>query len=69
MERTHGLLLAWTVFGVAAGIKRWRVALGFRRQVGNPASATSTSSSSSTATGTEPFRQSLERIWAKGEDA
>ena len=73
MERTHGLLLAWTVFGVAAGIKLWRVAMGFRRQVGNTASATSTSTSTSTstasATATEPFRQSLERIWAKGEDA
>ena len=71
MERPFWLLLAWTVFGVAAGIKLWRVAMGFRRQVGNHASATSTSTSTSTASAkaTEPFRQSLERIWAKGEDA
>jgi hypothetical protein len=75
MERPFWLLLAWTVFGVAAAIKLWRVAMGFRRQIGNTASATSTSTSTSsstasaTATATEPFRQSLERIWAKGEDA
>lgn len=63
MERPLWLLLAWTVFGVAAGIKLWRVALGLRRQFGNNAT------SASAFEATEPFRQSLERIWAKGEDA
>jgi hypothetical protein len=73
MERPFWLLLAWTVFGVAAAIKLWRVAMGFRRQIGNTASATSTSTSTAMATttamATEPFRQSLDRIWAKGKDA
>ncbi len=59
VERPLWLLLAWTVFGVAAGSKLWRVVAGLRRSLNG----------TGTAASTEPFRQSLERIWAKGEDA
>ena len=51
--------IVWTVFGVAAGSKLWRVVAGLRRSLNG----------TGTAASTEPFRQSLERIWAKGEDA
>ena len=57
MEQPLWILLPWTVFGIAAGIKLWRLGTGLGRHLGGPAAAT------------EPFRQTLERIWAKGKDA
>ena len=58
VERPLWLLLAWTVFGVAAGSKLWRVVAGLRRHLAGHGTTSST----------EPFRESLERIWAKGKD-
>ena len=57
MEHSAWIPLAWTVFALAAGIKLWRLALGLGRQLGGKAVAT------------ESFRQSLERIWAQGQDS
>ena len=57
VEHFLWIVLAWTVFALAAGIKLWRVGTGLRRQLRGRAVAI------------EPFRQSLERIWAKGKDA
>jgi hypothetical protein len=53
MEQPLWMLAPWAVFAVAAGIKFWRLTALFRK-VGF-----------SRATGSEQFRQSLERIWAK----
>ena len=49
VERPLWLLLAWTVFGVAAGSKLWRVVAGLRRSLNG----------TGTAASTKPFRQSL----------
>lgn len=57
VEHSAWILLAWTVFAIAAGIKLWRLGRGLSRQLGGKAVAT------------ESFRQSLERIWAKGQDS
>ena len=56
MEHSAWILLAWTVFALAAGIKLWRLGTGLSRQLGSKPVAT------------EPFRQSLERIWARDQD-
>jgi hypothetical protein len=51
------MLVPWAVFAVAAGVKFWRITTAFRRQLqGTPA-------------GTERFRQHLERIWQKDQQA
>jgi hypothetical protein len=57
MDQPLWILLPWTVFGIAAGIKLWRLATGLGRQLGRQTAPK------------EPFRQTLERIWAKGKDA
>ena len=54
MEHPLWMLVPWAVFAVAAGIKFWRLTALFRK------------GGLSRATGSERFRQSLERIWAKG---
>ena len=54
MEQPLWMLLPWAVFDVAAGTKFWRLTTVFRK------------GGLSRATGSERFRQSLERIWAKG---
>ncbi len=64
MERSSWLLLAWTVFGVGVASKLWRIGIGLRRPGSGPGPVVGPSRMA-----TEPFRQSLERIWAKGEDA
>jgi hypothetical protein len=56
VEHSTWILLAWTVFALAAGIKLWRLGTGLSRQLGSKPVAT------------EPFRQSLERIWARDQD-
>ena len=56
MEHSAWILLAWTVFAIAAGIKLWRLGTGLSRQLGSKAVAT------------EPFRRSLERIWARDQE-
>lgn len=53
MEQPLWMLLPWAVFAVAAGIKFWRLTALIRKR------------ELSRATGSERFRQSLERIWAK----
>lgn len=50
-------LVPWAVFAVAAGLKFWRVTTLFRRHL------------LKTPTKTERFRQSLERIWQKDQQA
>jgi hypothetical protein len=51
------MLVPWAVFALAAGIKFWRVTTVFRRDLlGAP-------------TSTERFRQKLERIWQKDQQA
>ena len=57
MDQPLWILLPWTVFGIAAGIKLWRLGTGLGSHPGGPGPAT------------EPFRQSLERFWSKGKDA
>jgi hypothetical protein len=47
------MLVPWVVFAIAAGFKFWRLTAGFRKEV------------ISGPSGSERFRQSLERIWAK----
>jgi len=54
MEQPLWMLVPWAVFAVSAGIKFWRLTAGFRKR------------GLSRVTGSERFRQSLERIWAKG---
>ena len=51
------MLVPWAVFAIAAGIKFWRLTGLFRRHlIGAPS-------------GTEQFRSSLERAWAKDQQA
>ena len=55
MDNPLWMMLPWAVFAVAAGIKFWRLTSLFRRHLlGTP-------------TGTEQFRLTLERIWAKDQ--
>jgi hypothetical protein len=53
MEHPLWMLVPWTVFAVAVGIKFWRITSLFRRHV-LPRPTT-----------TEQLRASLERIWAR----
>ena len=51
------MLVPWAVFAIAAGIKFWRLTSLFRRHlIGAPSI-------------TEQFRSSLERAWAKDQQA
>ena len=55
MNHPLWLLLPWTVFALAAGLKFWRLLRLFRQpRRPNPA-------------GIEQVRQSLERSWAKAQ--
>jgi len=57
MEQPIWMLVPWAVFAVAAGIKFWRLTAGFRKHLlGVPSR-------------TERLRQTLERIWAKDQQA
>ena len=49
------MLAPWAVFAVAAGVKFWRITAAFRRRGLNSVSST------------DQFRDTLERIWAKGQ--
>ncbi|MFM7314915.1 MAG: hypothetical protein ACKO0M_17445 [Cyanobium sp.] len=51
------MLIPWAVFALAAGWKFWRITTLFRRHLLDVTS------------GTERFRQSLERIWQRQENA
>ncbi|MCP9926401.1 hypothetical protein [Cyanobium sp. CH-040] len=55
MNNPLWMLLPWTIFAIAAGMKFWRLTALFRKHLGNA------------TTGTDRFRQSLERIWQKDE--
>ena len=57
MSNPLWMLVPWAVFAIAAGIKFWRLTSLFRRHLsGAPPS-------------TEQFRSSLERSWAKDQQA
>ena len=57
MDNPLWMLVPWAVFAVAAGLKFWRITTLFRRHLlGSPS-------------GTERFRQSLERIWQRDQQA
>ncbi|MCP9776668.1 MULTISPECIES: hypothetical protein [unclassified Cyanobium] len=57
MSNPLWMLVPWAVFAIAAGIKFWRLTSLFRRHlIGAPSS-------------TEQFRSSLERAWAKDQQA
>jgi len=57
MENPLRMLVPWLVFALAAGIKFWRLTSVFRKHLlGVPSR-------------TERLRQTLERIWAKDQQA
>ena len=57
MSNPLWMLVPWAVFAIAAGIKFWRLTSLFRRHlIGAPSS-------------NEQFRSSLERAWAKDQQA
>ena len=57
MSNPLWMLVPWAVFAIAAGIKFWRLTSLFSRHlIGAPSS-------------TEQFRSSLERAWAKDQQA
>ena len=57
MSNPLWMLVPWAVFAIAAGIKFWRLTSLFRRHlIGAPSR-------------TEQFRSSLERAWAKDQQA
>jgi hypothetical protein len=57
MDKPLWMLVPWAVFAVAAGLKFWGITTMFRKHLhGIPYR-------------TERFRQGLERIWAKGQQA
>ena len=57
MDNPLWMLVPWAVFAVAAGLKFWRITTLFRRHLlGSPSR-------------TERFRQSLERIWQRDQQA
>jgi hypothetical protein len=57
MSNPLWMLVPWAVFAIAAGIKFWRLTSLFRRHlIGAPSI-------------TEQFRSSLERAWAKDQQA
>lgn len=51
------LLVPWAVFAMAVGLKLWRLGTLIRRRVVNHPART------------ERFRQSLERLWEREEQA
>lgn len=55
MNNPLWMLLPWTVFAFAVGIKFWRITSLFRRHV------------LVKSQGVEGFRKTLERIWAKDQ--
>lgn len=57
MSNPFWMLVPWAVFAFAAGIKFWRLTSLFRRHL-DPAPSS-----------TEQFRSSLERAWAKDQQA
>jgi hypothetical protein len=57
LENPIWMLVPWAVFAVALAIKAWRFAAVLRRQLAaRPAT-------------TEQVRESLERIWQRGQQA
>ena len=57
MDKPLLMLVPWAVFALAAGLKFWRITTLFRKNLlGVPSQ-------------TERFRQALERIWAKDQQA
>ena len=57
MEHPLWMLVPWAVFAIGAGLKFWRLTALFRRHLlGTPSK-------------TERFRQSLERVWQKDQQA
>ena len=57
MDNPLWMLVPWVVFAFAAGLKFWRITTLFRRHLlGSPSR-------------TERFRQSLERIWQRDQQA
>jgi len=57
MSNPLWMLVPWAVFAIAAGIKFWRLTSLFRRLLSGAPSST------------EQFRSSLERAWAKDQQA
>jgi len=57
MSNPLWMLVPWAVFAIAAGIKFWRLTSLFRRRLSGAPSST------------EQFRSSLERAWAKDQQA
>lgn len=57
MSNPFWMLVPWAVFAFAAGIKFWRLTSLFRRRLVVAPSST------------EQFRSSLERAWAKDQQA
>jgi len=57
MSNPLWMLVPWAVFAIAAGIKFWRLTSLFRRHLIVAPSST------------EQFRSSLERAWAKDQQA
>lgn len=55
------LLVPWAVFAVAAGFRFWRLTALFRRHLLDAPTSSPTSS--------ERFRESLERIWERDQQA
>jgi hypothetical protein len=51
------MLVPWAVFAITAGLKFWKLTAVFRKNL------------SGTPTNTEHFRQALERIWQKDQQA
>jgi hypothetical protein len=57
MDHPLWMLVPWAVFAVAAGLKMWRLGLLLRpNRMGTPST-------------TEQMRRSLERSWAKDQQA
>ncbi|MEX0588589.1 MAG: hypothetical protein WD136_04965 [Cyanobium sp.] len=56
MEHPFWILVPWAVFALGMGLKVWRIYGAMRR-------------SAVPALGIEHFRQSLERAWAKDQQA
>lgn len=57
MSHPLWMLVPWAVFALAAGLKFWRLTSVFRKHL------------ISAPTNTKRFRQSLERIWQKDQQA
>lgn len=56
MEQHSWILVPWAVFAFGMGLKIWQIYLGLRRAL-------------APAAGVEAFRRSLERIWARDQQA